>query len=229
MVRSASALLIAGLVLSGCATTQQQAARLQLNSARIRATQERLRLTGSARQVVVRSVALIRGRGRSAVVVTVSNRASAPVSDLPLLVGVSRSHYLNAAPGVSFFQSHLPAIAGHGTLRWVLTLGRPLPGGRAPFARVGAGRGGALTAIGALPEVQIARAGGLITVRNTSSIPQYQLPVYAIASRRGRYVAAGQTTIADLGGGAQVRLRVPLVGDPRGATVSLEAPPTIFN
>jgi hypothetical protein len=94
---------------------------------------------------------------------------------------------------------------------------------------VGAGRGGALTAIGALPEVQIARAGGLITVRNTSSIPQYQLPVYAIASRRGRYVAAGQTTIADLGGGAQVRLRVPLVGDPRGATVSLEAPPTIFN
>jgi hypothetical protein len=26
-----------------------------------------------------------------------------------------------------------------------------------------------------------------------------------------------------------VRLRVPLVGDPTGATVSLEAPPTIFN
>jgi hypothetical protein len=94
---------------------------------------------------------------------------------------------------------------------------------------VGAATGDIATQIKALPAVQVVRAGGQITVRNNSSIPQYQLPIYAIASRRGRYVAAGGTTIADLGGGAQVRLRVPLIGDPRGATVSLEAPPTIFN
>jgi hypothetical protein len=228
-VRSASALLIAGLALTGCATTQQQAARLQLNSARIRAAQDRLRLTGRAREVVVRSVSLIESRNRSAVVVVLRNTANAPVSDLPLLVGVSRSRYLNAAAGLPFFQSHVPAIAAHGSLRWVLTLGRPLPRGSEPFARVGAATGDIATQIKALPAVQVVRAGGQITVRNNSSIPQYQLPVYAIASRRGRYVAAGGTTIADLGGGAQVRLRVPLIGDPRGATVSLEAPPTIFN
>jgi hypothetical protein len=215
--------------LAGCATTQQQAARLQLNSARIRATQNRQRLTGHAREVVVRSVSLIQGRNRSAVVVALRNTANAPVSDLPLLVGVSRSHYLNASAGLPFFQSHLPAIAAHGSLRWVLTLRRPLPRRAVPFARVGAATGDIATAIRALPTVRLARAGSLVTVTNTSSVPQYQLPVYAVASRGGRYVAAGRTTVAELGGGAQVRLRVPLIGNAAGATVSLEAPPTIFN
>jgi hypothetical protein len=228
-VRSASAVLIAGLTLAGCATTQQQAARLQLNSARTRTAQDRLHLGGHAREVVVRSVTLINSSHRSAVVVTLHNTGDAPVSDLPLLVGVSRSHYLNASAGVPFFQSHLPAIGGGGSLRWVLTVGRPLPRGAVPFARVGTATGDIATTITSLPTVRVAAAGGMITVRNTSSVPQYQLPVYEVASRHGRYVAAGQKTIAQLGGGSQVRLRMPLVGDPRGATVSLQAPPTIFN
>jgi hypothetical protein len=174
-------------------------------------------------------VTLISARTRTAVVVTLHNTASSPVSDLPLLVGIARGHFLNAAAGRPFFQTHVPAIAAGGSLRWVLTVGRGLPRGSVPFARVGVASGDTATTVKTLPEVQIARRGGVITVRNGSSVPQYQLPVYAVASRGGRYVAAGQTTIADLGSGAQVRLRLSLVGNPSGATLSLEAPPSTFN
>jgi hypothetical protein len=70
--------------------------------------------------------------------------------------------------------------------------------------------------------------GVTLTVRNLSGVPQYQLPVYAIARRAARLVAAGQATIGYLGTRSTVRLRVPLVGDPSKAALSLEAPPTIF-
>jgi hypothetical protein len=216
--------LLVALAVVGCSTTQQQAARLQLNSARIRASQVALRLDGRDRAVVVTSVRAVAGR---AIVVALRNDGATPVSDLPLLVRIASARYLNGAAGMPYFQTHVPAIAAHGRLQWVLTLARRLPP-RAPLvARVG--RATVTPAVKALPEVRIARSGGVVTVRNDSSIPQYQLPVYAVASRGGRYVAAGQTTIADLGAGAQVRLRVPLVGDPSGATLSLEAPPSIFN
>jgi hypothetical protein len=65
-------------------------------------------------------------------------------------------------------------------------------------------------------------------VQNPSSVTQYQLPVYAVAQRGQRWVAAGQTTIEELDGRASARVRLPLVGNPSGAALSLEAPPTIF-
>ena len=58
MVRLASfALLI--LALTGCATTQQEAARLRLNSARLRATQVRLRVVQPNPAIKVQSVSLL--------------------------------------------------------------------------------------------------------------------------------------------------------------------------
>lgn len=240
MVRSASPLIIATsllLTLAGCSTTQQQAARLQLNSARLRASEQPLRAT--ARSAVVRVVAAkaIDAGSRAAVVITLHNDGAVPVSDLALLVAAKleggRSLYLNDQPGLAYFQTHTPAIAPHQSLTWVLTLGRRLPTGSVPFATVGAVTSGAATTSGSLPPLEVVpRArrgfGVTLTVRNLSGVPQYQLPVYAIARRAARLVAAGQATIGYLGTRSTVRLRVPLVGDPSKAALSLEAPPTIF-
>jgi hypothetical protein len=172
-------------------------------------------------------------------VVNLRNRGPGTVSDLPLLVGVTTGDrhrlYLDAAAGMDYFESHVPAIPGHGSLRWVLRVRRRLPAGARPLVKVGTPT--ALASAGtirALPLLRVSseltRNGDAeLTVRNLSPIPQYQLPVYAVALRRGRYVAAGQATIEELDSGAQARLRVPLVGRPSRAKLWLQAPPTIFN
>lgn len=233
MVLSARRATIAVLGLStltGCATTQQEAARLRLNDARIRASQAPLELVGRDRTVSVTSIAVIAGRS-AAVIVTLRNNGARPVSDLPLLVGITsrgKRTYLNQAAGETYFQNHVPAIAAHGLLRWVLTPGRSLPTASVPFVRVGIAVGDTATTISTLPLLRIGSRDGLVEVNNTTSVPQYQLPVYAVAVRRGRDVAAGQTTIAYLGSEANVQLRVPLIGSTSGAILSLEAPPTIF-
>jgi hypothetical protein len=239
-VPSASSLCLTGIAaaaLTGCSTTQQEAARLQLNSARIRATELPLQVAGRSTAVSITSVAMISSAQGSAIVVTLHNRTGRAVSDLPLLVGAtSHRHrrYLNDAAGLNYFTTHAPSIPAYGLLRWVLIVGRRLPGGTVPCARVGAATGDTALEIGSLPRlrVSLSRAlpgGAILTVQNPTSVPQYQLPVYAIATRNGRYVAAGQVTIGHLGTGSDVRLRVPLVGDLAGAALTLEAPPTIFN
>jgi hypothetical protein len=225
--------------LAGCTTTQQKAARLQLNNARIRTNLRPLEFSGGTSTAAVTSVRLLAGHSKppTAVVVTVRNRGGKPISDLPLLVGVSLRHghrmYLNAAAGVSYFRNHLPAIPSHGQLSWVLTVDRRVPAGAEPFARLGPANPATATTIGALPLLRVSSlksSGGsaTLTVQNSSGVTQYQLPVYAVAQRGARWVAAGQTTIEELDGRASTQLRLPLVGNPSGATLSLEAPPTIF-
>lgn len=241
-MRSGSRLIAIGLgfaVLAGCTTTPQKAARLQLNNARIRLSQTPLRLGAGSSGVRVTAVRLFTARTgkNAAVAVSVRNQNAKPVSDLPVLVGVNlpKGHRveLNAAAGVSYFRNHLPAIGAGAQLTWVLTLNHRLPAGARPFARVGSPDPSIATTIGSLPALRVSSvkpsgAGTDLTVQNSSGVTQYQLPVYALARRGARWVAAGEATIDELDGGAKSQLRLPLVGNPSGATVSFEAPPTIF-
>ena len=241
-MRSVSRLSIAAVgltVLTGCATTQEKAARIQLDNARIRANLTALRLTGTSSAVDATSIGVLidRSSGRVAVVATLRNRSSSPVSDLPLLVGAKlangRRVYLNSAANIAYFRNHIPAIAAHGQLTWVLTLTHDLPRGARPFVRVGPPSRATTTAIGTLPTLRVETSkltGGdaTVTVQNASGVTQYQLPVYAVATRGQRPVAAGQALVEELDGGGAARLRLRLVGNASGATLSLEAPPTIF-
>jgi hypothetical protein len=241
-VPSASRPIIAGLglaVLAGCTTTQQQAARVQVNSARIRASQVPLRVSGRNTQVRVLSARLIDvgGSGRSAIVVRLRNTTSSPVSDLPLLVGVfgrrGGSLDLNARAGLGYFQNHVPAIGPQAVLNWVLVTHRRLPAGSAPFARVGRATAVSATITSPLPALRVTmvrelRGRAILNVRNLSGVPQLQLPVYALAQRGGHAVAAGQATIEELDSGASLHVGISLVGRPVHAALSLQVPPTIF-
>lgn len=235
MVRLASfALLI--LVLAGCATTQQEAARLRLNSARIRATQVRLRVVRPNPEIKVQSVSLLASHRGSAIVVRLRNLLANPVSDLPISVGVvARGHrrYLNGATDSDYFLSHVPGIAAGGVLTWVFTTRRSLPSSTRPFAVVGVTSPPLVSGLRALPRIAIstgtgspAHVGGLL--HNMSSVPQYGLQVYFFASRLGRLVGAGRATIAHLGGGATAAINILAVGKAPRGSVTLEAAPTIF-
>jgi hypothetical protein len=229
--------------LAGCTTTQQEAARLQLNAARIRASQAAVRVTRQDRVVGIGPVALVRGGGAEAIVVVISNRSPKAVSDLPISVGVRRAAgtrlYLNDVAGLPYFAAHIPAIAAGGSLTWIFTTRRQLPDGARPFAVVGVPSQPLLAKAAALPAVTAGPVGtvgvdgfgaGLtVAVRNDSGIPQYQLPVYAFVRSARGFLAAGSATVAQLASNSSTRVLVRLLGSPTRGAVQLEVRPTVFN
>ncbi len=233
--------LLAAGPLAGCATTQQEAARLQLNSARIRASEVSVVVQSRDPAVASDPPALITGAAGSAILVAVRNLEASPVSDLPISVGIISADgtrdYLNATAGLPYFDTHLPGVPERGSLRWVFTTARRLPARARLFALVGEGPApGAshpqtLPAISARihPSSERANVSTLsLVVHNLSGVPQYQLPVYAFVRRGSRYLAAGGAIIAHLTSDHSTKLQLRLLGDASGAPVQVETPPSIF-
>jgi hypothetical protein len=237
LVRAAPAVLAAG-ALAGCATTQQEATRLQLNSARIRASQFALHVGRRNPDIRVGAVELLNGRGGTAVVVRMRNLADRVLTDVPISVGLIAAHgvkrYLNGKAGIDYFDSHLSAIGPDAELTWVFTSRAAVPAHARPFAYVGTPVPGfssarTLPQMTVRPEPLSGSANVVrLTVRNDSAVPQYQLQVYATISGRLGYLAAGTATIAHLGTGATTSVQMKLLGSATKAEPALQAPPTIF-
>jgi hypothetical protein len=166
------------------------------------------------------------------------NEGSKPVSDLPLNVGVKTrgaTSYLNRAPELPYFQTHIAGIAAGAQATWAFASARAAPAGRA-LARVGPSAialdGGAahLPAIASSVTSVRSRGRGLAlltaTIANRSDVGQAGLEAYAYALSGERLVAAGAASIDSLGPGAKRRVQIPLVGDPGASSVHLETPPT---
>lgn len=228
--------LVIATALAGCTTTQHEAQRERLDSARQRAALAPTRVKLANPSVRATALATIRAGKRTAFIANVRNDGRAAVSDLPISIGYTRadgsSVYLNSAPGLGYFQAHLPAIRAGRTLRWVYTTSRALPRGAHLFARVGLKPSvrSELTEMGVHIELRYHRAEGAravaIELRNPTGVPQYQLQVYAYAREHNRYVAAGDATVADLGAGASGRVELALVGTSTYA-LHVDAVPTI--
>jgi hypothetical protein len=244
--RVCAGLAAAGAVvtLAGCATTQDEAARLQLNSARIRAAEQKTVVHSAGSAVDVSAVSLLSSPGAHTFVVTVHNRQSSAVMDLPISVGVSsRGHRrvdLNAhsTQELSYYDAHLPRIAAGSSLTWVFTTTAKLPSRAHPFALVGARPSPAASAGATAPTIAArvtatrhTRDGALleVTLRNSSTIPQYQMPIYAVAERGGRFVAAGELIVPHLGSQKTLSVRVPVRGPLSAARLNVAALPAIVH
>jgi hypothetical protein len=243
MVGAAGVIATAGVV-AACSTTQQEAARLQLNSARIRASEVPTRVTVTGHTVQVTRVDLVPGQSGTAFVVQIHNPGTRTISDLPISVGVRTGHrkrFLNArSPSeFSYFDAHLPVIAPGATLTWVYATGRHLSVRARPFATVGAAPSLLTPHTARLPTIRarvspatarpVARSPVAIALDNESSIPQYQLQIYAYAQRGSRYVAAGNVTVAHLGSQARQTAELTLLGDLTNPHLEIEALPTIVH
>lgn len=241
--RSASGCLmtaaLALTVLTGCDSTQQQAARARLKAARFLASATPTVVRDRNANVSVLAVTLVHGSGGAAIAVRLRNDATRPLNDLPISVGIvhpgGRRTYLNASPGSYYFETHLASIAARGSLTWVFTTTRRLPAAATPFALVGSKPSLPPTRVRALPRIDVTPAGSPIgapqlklTVTNASAVPQYQLQVYALGLAGGRYVAAGRRTISHLGTGSTQTLAVPLIRDRPPTSIELEALPTML-
>lgn len=241
MARSVRAVLVVAalaLPLAGCTTTQHEAQRLQLDAARQRAALHSTRVTVGNPEVTATAIGLVRAAGQTALVVTVHNAGHKAVTDLPISVGYETAAgtkvYLNSSAGLQYFQAHLPAIAAKHSLTWVYTTHRAPAKGSHLFALVGDRRAAPalLTETGVRIGLSYGYDAGAdsVTVHldNSTSVPQYQLQVYAYARDGRRYVAAGGTTVPELDGGSRRELRLPLVGTARSAKLHVVALPTIL-
>jgi hypothetical protein len=230
--------LLALVPLSGCVTTQQRNERAKLSATRLLASRQPLLVTRRSPDVRVGDITLLRGSSGTAVVVELSNSAAATLTDLPISVGVVSGHrrtYLNRRAGLEYFKTHVAAIGARARVNWVFTTSRRLPRGARPFARVGNPATPAISEATGLPAVVASPLPSSVTggpvrvrVRNPSQIPQYGLPVYALAREGARYVAAGRVTVAHLGSKAAATVELKLIGSARGASLQSEALPTIF-
>lgn len=228
------------MAIAACTTTQQEAARIQINDARIRASEVRTTVTGASRDVAVGPVRLITTPGRRTFVVVIRDLRSTPISDNPIDVGVlgpgGHETSLNGASGLPYFATHLPGVRGQGELQWVLSTTAPAGRQPRPFAIVGRTAATFRPPSAVLPTVTVTlvrrpqsdRREITVRVRNQSSIPQCQLPVYALEQRGGRYRAAGSTSVPSLAAGASIEVGIHLFGQPSGGQLELEAPPTIY-
>jgi hypothetical protein len=229
--------LVGAMALAGCTTTQHEAQRERLDSARQRAALKSTRVTVANTVVTPTSISEVSAAGRTAFVVTVRNRGHKAVTDLPISIGYTTAAgkrvYLNSAATLNYFQAHLPAIRAGGELTWVDTADRTLPAAARPFARVGLKP--AAPALLTETNVRIkvsyrySASTGSLTVHldNPTSVPQYQLQLYAYAKRGPQYVGAANTTIMNLGAGSERSVRLGLVGE-SGSQLHVQAIPTIL-
>jgi hypothetical protein len=228
--------LVGAIALAGCTTTQHEAQRERLDSARQRVALESTRVTAANKVVTPSSVAEVRAGGKTAFVVTIGNHGHRSVTDLPISVGYTTAAgarvFLNSAAGLDYFQAHLPAIRAGASLVWIYTTHRRVPAGARPFARVGLDRSvPALLTESVSIHVSYRYLPSLnslsVHLSNPTSVPQYQLQVYVYAKRDGRYVGAANTTVMNLGAGARQNVRLGLVGN-LSDKLQVQAIPTIL-
>ena len=222
------------ILLSGCVSTQTVAARARLVDARTLASQNATTVVQANATVSVGAPVLIREHATAAIVVELHNDSARALTDLPISVGVrtrsGRKTYLNRSASLDYFQSHVASLGAYASTTWVFTTVVRVPSGRA-FATVGASQLHPSLSR-SLPLITVTASGGAslrLSIRNRSTIPQYDLPVYAVALRAGRAVAAGETTLAHLGTLATTTTTLGLVGSSRYGSLQLIASPTIFN
>lgn len=227
-------LLTVPALLAGCATTQDRNERAKLDAQRFLAGRKPVTVTAPNPDVRVEKVALLHHDGAAAVVVELRNTSSAPLTDLPISVGVGTGRkrvYLNRRG--NYFANHVAALAPGKTVAWAYTTKEPETLDGEPFAVVGLPGEPRLSTATTLPALAIEPASGVgpvvtARVRNDTDVPQYTLPVYAFARRGTRYTAAGRVLLHHLGTGQEKRVKLTLVGTTGGAQLSFQTQPSMF-
>jgi hypothetical protein len=228
---------LAVLPLSGCVTTQDRNDWAELRAKRVLAGRKPSLVTVPNPDVAVDAVRAIRSKRAVAFVVELRNTSSRTLTDLPITVGVRRpggaKTYLNRRSGRDYFLNHVASVAPGAKLSWVFETPRVSAARGEPFALVGSPPQPPLSTARALPRVEVSeteqRSGALaVRAQSRTEITQFGLQLYAVATRDGRTVAAGRTTVDTLYPDDRADTTIPLIGNTEGATLSVVAVPTIF-
>jgi len=221
---------------SACESTESESAKIARAGGAAEVTST-LKLGAANRGVRVSDVTLLSGGGRKAVAVKLTSTSSRAQREVPLLVKVTDAGgkvvYSNAT-GAEALLTHITLLPAHAGVWWVDD--EVLTAGSAVGAKVSVGTGEdsrreARAASLSAKTTHVAAQAGTTTVSgavaNRTDKAQSSVPVFAVAVRGGKVVAAGRAVVASVPAhaSAPASFDVPLVGNASGATIELTALP----
>jgi hypothetical protein len=237
---SALALIAPVAAITGCQSTQDRSAQLRKRGNTVLSQRTQTLVTRINPDVkVLRTVALHDDNG-SAAVVELRNTSRRALMNTPVAIDV------RGAGGASVFRNDTagiePSLVGpsyvppDSRFAWVNDQVTAAGVPRSVVARVGIGHGAVPRSIPSIqvtpPHFETDPTSGLSAVgkiTNHSPILQRKLVLYCIATRGGRIVAAGRGGIERLRPNKPTRYTIFFIGNPKGAHLSVAAPPTTFS
>jgi hypothetical protein len=227
------------VLLAGCQSTQDRSAEIKRKGLKKLANQHGLVVSRQTPDVRILSTVTLHDSNGSAVVVRMRNLAPRPLVQPPIAVDVEdaagKSIYRNDTPGLETSLVQAALLPARGELWWVDDQVQP----SGTPARAKALVGNARQATGPVPRVDLREVHIFIDpvsgvgvkgqAFNRSRIEQPRLVIYCVARKHGRVVAAGRSIIERLRVDKPSRFTVFFIGDPRGAALTLAAPPTALS
>jgi hypothetical protein len=226
------------LTASACQSTESESAKIAREGGPAAAGPSALKLGAANRGVRVSDATLLSSGGRTAVAVKLTMTSSRPQRDVPLLVDVTgkggKVVYTNGTGGVEAALQRIALLRPHASVWWVDDQVLTSQPGTAVQVRVGTGTSAHTSLAAPLLTTRSTHVGeqsGLSTLSgelvNSSSHAQSKVPVFAVALRAGKVVAAGRAVVGSLAGhrGASAPFQIFLVGSPAGAKLELTAVP----
>jgi hypothetical protein len=226
-------------LLSGCESTQAQSARLEREGGGRLANERGLVVRAQNRKVRAVATSVVRDENGTAVVVVLRNRGARPVGHVPVAIDVrgpgDRSVYRNDLPGLDPSLVEATGLPASGELVWVDDQVTPTGTPKRVEARIGADRGDAPRDLPRIeltqPRLMQDRVTGVEAVgrvTNRSDVEQRRLVVSCVARKGNEVVAAGRAIVNRLAPGKSASFHVFFIGDPRGARITVAAPPTVI-
>lgn len=232
-----AAVVLLALGLAACESTQEKSARLAKNGGTI-ATQG-IVVTKRNAAVKVGKTAVFGTLDQAVAVIELRNTSAKPLADVPIAINVlgkgGKSVFKNNDPGIEPSLTHVPLLPAHGELVWVndqVTPDNPPKRVKAVVGAASAPVPDKLPAIGvtskgiSIDPVDGPEVNGRVT--NRSQVEQRKLIVFAVARKGSKVVAAGRGQVNRLKGGKSAPFHVFFIGNPRGAKLTLAAPPTVL-
>jgi hypothetical protein len=234
--RSLTAVLVLVLALAGCESSQDRSARLAKKGIKV-FQQKGLQVTHRSADVKVVQATVLHDANGTAVVVKLHNSSPIGLAHVPISINVKTPSgstlFKNDQPGLEDSLVSAPVIAPRADEVWVndqvLANGTP----KSVTALVGTTTRTLRTS---LPKLQVSKATLAVdpvsgveangSVTNRSAVEQRKLIITCVAEKGGRIVAAGRGEIPRLRVGQKSPYHVFFIGDPRGAQLSVAAPPT---
>ena len=232
------AVLATGALVSACESTQSKSAKLAKEAKKITLAKG-LTVAKENPNVTVVSTAVVHDENGTAAVVELRNKTDKPLVALPLAIDVTdsggKSLFKNNASGLAPSLVSAALLPPKGELTWVDDQVQVAADPHEVKAKVGLPP---KSAPAATPEIVVGKPhfetdeiSGLAAVgriTNKSKIDQRKLTIFVVARKGGRVVAAGRGQIDRLKAGKGATYHVFFIGNPKGAQLTVSAPPTTF-
>jgi hypothetical protein len=224
---------------AACESTESESAKIEREAAIAREHEPgALKLGAPNRSVRVSHTTLLSSGGRGALALRLSSSSARAQANVPVLLEIKgkagKVLYSNQPGGTDPKLQRISLLRPHASAWWVndqVLVNQPSTG-----VKVRVGTGSRVGSHGAPPplvarKTHVVGRPGASTVSgelvNEGSRAQREVPVFAVALRGGKVVAAGRVLVARLAGrhGASARFQIPLVGDASRAKIELTAVP----